>query len=95
MFVLVHHTISNPRAFWALSESAGDLPEGLTLHQTLSAKDGTLATCLWEAESVDAVRSFLEPATDGMAKNEYREAENREGVVFPSQFMSGTRAVAT
>ena len=86
MFVLVHHTISDPQRFWTLSQSAGDPPDGLSLHQTLAAKDGTLATCLWEAASVDAVRSYLDPATEGMARNEYREAENREGVVFPKQF---------
>ena len=86
MYVLVHHTIHDAARFWGLGEESIEFPVGLTLHQTLSAKDGTLATCLWEAPSIEAVREFLEPYHVGIASNVYREAENREGVVYPARF---------
>lgn len=69
MYVLVHHRIHDPERFWATAEEP---PEGLTLHQTLSARDGTRATCLWEAESVEAVSGYLDPLSEGLATNEYR-----------------------
>jgi len=36
-----------------------------------------------EADSVEAVRGFLDPATAGMARNEYFEAPNKEGLCAP------------
>jgi hypothetical protein len=85
MYVLVHHAVNEPVRFWANAQKGlADMPSHLTLHHTLSAKDGTRATCLWEAESVSAVRDFLEPLLGPTAANEYREAENREGIAVPA-----------
>jgi hypothetical protein len=94
MFVLVHHTVHDPATFWATAAAAmPKLPRELTLHQTLSASDGTLATCLWEADSVDAVRAFLEPAFGAASSNEYRRAENRDGIAVPARFGATVAAV--
>jgi hypothetical protein len=85
MYVLVHHNVTAPENFWATAQAALDsLPAELQLHHTLSARDGRRATCLWEANSVEAVREFLEPALGAYSQNEYSEAENREGVVVPA-----------
>ena len=87
MYVLVHHTITDPAEFWSGAQGAiPTIPANLTLHQTLSAKDGSRATCLWEAASVSDVRDFLEPALGHCSRNEYSEAENRDGVVVPQRF---------
>jgi hypothetical protein len=87
MYVLVHHNIRQPKEFWSRVQSVGDnFPPALTLHHTLSASDGTLASCLWEAPSVDAVRTFLEPVLADIASNEYRQAENREGLAIPAAY---------
>lgn len=85
MYILVHHEVHDPERFWSAAEEAiPAIPEGLELHHTIPAKDGTRATCLWEAESVDAVKEFLEPALADVATNRYFEAENREGIALPS-----------
>jgi len=85
MYVLVHHHVTDPEDFWATAQAALDrLPAELQLHQTLSARDGRRATCLWEADSVEAVREFIESALGAYSQNEYSEAENREGVVVPA-----------
>lgn len=85
MYVLVHHAVTDPERFWSTAQQLlPTLPPELSLHTTLSAKDGTRATCLWEADSVDAVRDFLEPALGSSSRNEYAESENKEGVVVPT-----------
>lgn len=89
MYVLVHHTIRDPAGFWtAARELIPQSPAELRLHQTLAATDGTLATCLWEADSIDLVREYVERSFGGVSINEYREAENRVGVAVPSRFSS-------
>ena len=87
MYVLVHHEISNPASFWAIVEKT-DVPAPFKLHQTLVAKDGSRATCLWEGESVDAVRNLVDPLLGSHSKNQYAQAENREGLAMPSQLKS-------
>ena len=83
MYVLVQHSISDPATFWAAADTS-TLPPALTLHHTFAGKDGTHAVCLWEVESVDALRAFLEPATAQASRNEYFEVENKEGFAAPS-----------
>ncbi len=85
MYVLVHHNVHDPERFWSTAEEAiPNVPAHLKLHHTMPAKDGTRATCLWEADSVQAVRDFLEPALGDVSTNEYSEAENKDGVALPS-----------
>jgi hypothetical protein len=87
VYVLVHHLVTSPEQFWATAQEAiPNLPDHLQLHHTLSAVDGSRATCLWEAESVAAVREFLEPALGDFSTNEYAQAENREGVAVPRKY---------
>jgi hypothetical protein len=94
MFVLVHHIVQDPATFWSTASAAmPNIPSTMTLHHSLVAKDGTRATCLWEAASVDAVRAFLEPALGASSANEYREAENRDGVAVPARFGQAAMAM--
>lgn len=87
MYVLVHHRVTDPERFWPTAQNAiPNLPPELTLHHTLSASDGDVATCLWEAESVDAVRDFLEPALGEFSSNTYARAENKEGIAVPPRY---------
>jgi hypothetical protein len=41
--------------------------------------------CIWEADSVDAVRNILEPVVGSVSRNEYFPVENREGLARPSR----------
>jgi len=85
MYVLVHHQIHDRDSFWAMArDGTSNLPAGLTLHLSIPARDGSVATCLWEGESLEAVRNFVEPLVGKASRNEYSEAENREGVALPS-----------
>jgi hypothetical protein len=73
MFVQVVHNITD-KTVWA--ERTADfekqgLPNEFTLHCSGTSTDRTKAFCLWEAQSVEALSSFLDKATAGAAQNVY------------------------
>jgi hypothetical protein len=84
MYVLVQHTVTDPGAFWNDADPRTLEPK-VKLHHTFPTPDGTRAVCIWEAESVDALRSLLEPIVGKNSRNEYFAVENREGFAFPSR----------
>jgi hypothetical protein len=84
MFIVVQHSISDPSVFWN-SVDPNSLPQDVKLHHTFPTADGTRAVCLWEADSIEAVRNVLEPMSQGVSRNEYYQVENREGLARPSQ----------
>ena len=84
MFIVVQHSISDPSVFWNRADPRDSLPKDVTLHHTFPTPDGTRAVCVWEADSIEAVRNVLEPMSAGVSRNEYFQVENREGFVRPS-----------
>jgi hypothetical protein len=89
MYVVVEHNISDPAAFWSGAQQViPNLPPALTLHHTFPSPDGAKAICVWEAASVEAVRTFLEPAVGAMSRNIYYQVPNREGVALPAAFQT-------
>jgi hypothetical protein len=93
MYVLVQHTVSDPEAFWNAADPTA-LPSAFKLHHTFPTRDGSHAACLWEAESVSALRDFIEPVFGRYSRNEYFVVENREGVAMPSGIQRVARARA-
>jgi hypothetical protein len=81
MHVVVIHQISDPEKFWgAASES--NLPEAITLHSALPNDDGSRAVCLWEADSLDAVKQVVDDTVGDVSNNEFFEvnAQNAQGL---------------
>jgi hypothetical protein len=78
MHIVAIHSISDPQSFWAVSVPEG----GPTLHSALPNEDGTRAVCVWEADSMDAVKQVVEENVGDFSSNEYFEvnAENAQGV---------------
>ena len=84
MYVVVQHRVSDPVAFRAIgAEALSDLPAGLRLHQSLPDAGGTSCVCLWEADSVEAVRCFLEPRVGAVSVNEYLAVDVAAAVGLP------------
>jgi hypothetical protein len=94
MYLVVQHAISEPAAFWNAADPTRISPEA-KLHHTFPTPDGTHAVCIWEAASVDALRSILEPLIGRFSRNEYFAVENREGLARPSQVAQAAEAAAT
>lgn len=85
MYVAVHHSVDDPDVFWeTVGESIPELPEEFTLHHCLPDENGSEAVCVWEAPSVDAVRTLIEDAVGEVSTNDYIEVESSTGVHLPS-----------
>ena len=94
MYVLVQHTISDPSTFWNAADPTALSPKA-KLHHTFPTPDGTKAVCIWEADTVEALRNLLEPVVGKVSRNEYFAVENREGFAFPSRVPRATAAAGT
>jgi hypothetical protein len=71
MFVAIEHDIHDAAAFQQCAEKAMPPPDGLHVHMFLPSTDLTKATCLYEAESIDAVRSFVDRALGSSSTQRY------------------------
>ena len=74
-YVVAIHEISDPEGFWDTAGSS-EIPEGITLHETYPREDGKRAVCLWEADSVDAVRELVDGLSGATSQNEFFEADS-------------------
>jgi hypothetical protein len=85
MYILVQHTISDPATAWGRAQQClSSLPSHLKLHHSIPTPEGKTAVCIWEADSVGALRDYLDPMLGPAAKNEYFEVVNKEGVALPT-----------
>ena len=75
MFVTVIHRIHDPEGFQKAEAKAleAGLPSHVALPIHAATDDHALGICIWEGESVEAVRDVVEGAVGPWAKNEYFE----------------------
>lgn len=77
MFISVIHHIHDPEGFQAAEEKA--LENGLPPHVKLpihaATEDHRLGICIWEGESLDAVRELVEAVVGPYSRNEYFEMQ--------------------
>ena len=77
MFVGVIHHISDPEGFEAAEEKAiaQGLPPNISLPIHAATPDHQTGICIWEGESVDAVRELVEAVVGPFSTNEYLQLE--------------------
>jgi len=77
VFVTVIHQIHDPEGFRAAEARAleAGLPKGVALPVHAATRDHRLGICLWEGESVTAVREIVEAVVGPFSDNEYYEVE--------------------
>jgi hypothetical protein len=75
MFVTVIHRVHDPEGFEKAEAAAleAGLPPGVALPIHAGNLDHTFGICIWEGESVAAVREVVEGAVGPYADNEYIE----------------------
>ena len=90
MIVSVHHMIKNPEK-WEQSvkhimelSDQGRLPKGLRGLMYLPAMDGHQADCVWEANSMESLRSFLDGENANAARNEYFQVDESSAFGLPA-----------
>jgi hypothetical protein len=91
MYVSVHHVIRDSQKWNQITGSMttaieqGKLPQGLKGLMYLPGVDGRKADCLWEAQSVEALRSFLDREIGSAATNEYFQIDANAAFGLPGQ----------
>jgi hypothetical protein len=77
MFVTVIHRIHDPDGFEAAEAKALEqgLPDSVALPIHAATRDHRLGICIWEGESVAAVREVVEGAVGLYSDNEYSEMQ--------------------
>ena len=87
MFIIAKHTASDPDAFiQAAGEMLDDpsaIPDEYTIRQVYPASTNEEAICLWEAESIESLQGFLDPALDGKSTQEYFEVNESIALGLP------------
>ncbi len=75
MYVGVIHRISDPKGFEEAEAKAleGGLPDGVALPIHAATPDHTTGICIWEGDSIDAVRGVVEAVVGPYSTNEYLE----------------------
>jgi hypothetical protein len=82
MFVGVLHHISDPEGFEAAEAKALEqgLPANIALPIHASTPDHRTGICIWEGESVNAVRELVESVVGAFSTNDYFQLDV-EGLV--------------
>jgi hypothetical protein len=85
MYLVVHHSVIDREKFQATDprDIAGNAPAGCRVRYFLPATDTSAADCLWDAESLDLLRSYLDPATRGFCENTYFEVDSELAMGLP------------
>ena len=91
MHIVVQHRITDPEKFFSANaeEVAGGGPPGVQGRQFFPSNDRSVAVCLWEAESIDTLRGYLDPALEGAAENSYFEVDRERAMGLPETAAAG------
>lgn len=86
MIIVVNHKINNPQDFWAAAQkSLSELPaEGVKkVLQVMPNADNTEATCVWEADSKEALDKYLRSKVGDWSKEIYQEVNTAAAMGLP------------
>jgi hypothetical protein len=84
--VAVVHEIKNAQAFLSRGEPLADqsnAPPGVVPKQFCPSKDLSAATCVWEADSVEAVSEYIDSALGDASHNTYFEINTQYAQGLP------------
>ena len=87
MYIIVNHFIKAPQNFWALVKESGDhIPSHLVFHSSFPSKDLMKAVCVWEAENIEAVKTYLDETFGDFSRNDYFEVNSGAALGLPVRF---------
>jgi hypothetical protein len=91
MNIVVQHRITDPEKFFSMDaqEVAGGGPPGVQGRQFFPSTDHSMAVCLWEADSIAALRDYLDPALAGVSENKYFEVDGDRAMGLPQAAAAG------
>jgi hypothetical protein len=96
MYVVVHHRFKDSEAAFSrgvrLIQNAG-APTGVRGLQFYPAKDGSGATCLWEADSVSDVQAYVDSTLGDSSENLCYEVDAEQAFARQPLGISETAAI--
>jgi hypothetical protein len=84
MFIVVEHTITNPDVFFGLAAKVGKAPSGIKALQFFPSVSKDRAVCLWQSNSVDALKDFLESLSAESSRNTYYAVDITKAMGLPN-----------
>jgi hypothetical protein len=91
MHVVIKHRIKDPERFFAgdPEQVATGGPPGTTGRQFFVSTDRSEAVCLWETDSVDSLRDYMEGLTAEASDNTYFEVDTGISIGLPEAARAG------
>jgi hypothetical protein len=85
MHVVIQHRITDPEQFFAgdPEQVATGGPPGVRGRQFIVSQDKSAAVCLWEADSVESLRDYMDGLTGDSAENTYFEVDGEMSMGLP------------
>ena len=99
MHTVIHHTIHDSAKWEQVTQQIMSmieqqkLPQGMKPLEYLPSVDGRKAVCVWETDSLTALRDFMDGETKDVARNDYFEVKVEKALGLP-EAQSGTAAQA-
>jgi hypothetical protein len=90
MYVAIHHTITDPKKWDEATKKlepvieGGKFPRGVKPLFYLPSTDGRRADCVWETDSMDTLKQFLNPYVAGASKDEYFQVNTELAMGIPA-----------
>jgi hypothetical protein len=92
VYVGVHHRIKDADAAFSRGQAllqGDDAPPGVQLREFYPSQDRTAATCLWEGDSLESVREYVDSTLSDAAENTYFEVDAEQSVGLPRPAAAG------
>jgi hypothetical protein len=86
VYVGVQHRIKDAEAAFSRGQAllqGDEAPPGVRLREFYPSQDRTAATCLWEGDSLDSVREYVDSTLGDAAENSYFEVDPEQSVGLP------------
>lgn len=87
MIIVVNHKVNNPADFWAAAQkSLPELPANgvQRVLQVMPNNDMTQATCVWEADSIDTLNTYLRSKVSDWSEESYYELNAAAAMGVPA-----------
>ncbi|HEX6238870.1 MAG TPA: hypothetical protein VFZ68_16845 [Acidimicrobiales bacterium] len=92
MYVIAQHRVVDPEAFFAdIPAVAAKAPPGVHPRMFCPSADRATAVCLWQADSIEAVRDYLDDVSAGASENSYFEVGAEHALGLPEVARAGER----
>jgi hypothetical protein len=98
MYVVVQHQFNNPQTAFARGEKLirnEGAPTGVRGLQFYPSSDGSAATCLWEADSVEAIQQYVDSTLGDSSVNTCYEVDTEQAFAERPLGLPASPTIAT